>query len=99
MATKRKRSRPTKASRHVLVREAVSLYDAKTRLSALVEQAAGGAEIVITKSGKPKALLVPLGHEAPARRSGRGRGKWRAAADFDAPLPAEVLAAFEGREE
>jgi prevent-host-death family protein len=77
----------------------VSLYDAKTRLSALVEQAAGGAEIVITKSGKPKALLVPLDHPPTARRSGLGRGKWRVAADFDAPLPPEVLAAFEGRGE
>ena len=32
----------------------VSLYDAKTHLSELVERAAGGEEIVITKAGKPE---------------------------------------------
>jgi len=79
------------------VRETVSLYDAKTNLSALVERAAAGAEFVIAKSGKPKALLVPLGDVHPLRRPGRGRGKWKLGADFDAPLPDDVLAAFEGR--
>src|SRR5438105_2486534 len=42
------------------VRKAVSLYEAKTHLSELVELAAQGREIVIAKSGKPKARLVPL---------------------------------------
>ena len=37
-----------------------NLYEAKTALSALVEQAAGGAEIVIAKAGKPMAKLVPI---------------------------------------
>ena len=38
------------------VRETVSLYEAKTHLSELVERAAQGAEIVISKSGKPKPM-------------------------------------------
>ncbi len=42
------------------VREAVSLYEAKTHLSELVELAAQGREIIIAKSGKPKARLMPL---------------------------------------
>ena len=79
------------------VRETVSLYEAKTNLSSLVERAAQGEEFVIAKSGKPKALLVPLGHAHPLRRPGLGRGQWKIAADFDAPLPADVLAGFEGR--
>lgn len=77
------------------VRETVSLYVAKTTLSALVERAADGEEFVIAKSGKPKALLVPLDDTRALRRSGRGRGKWRLGPDFDAPLPAEMLDAFE----
>lgn len=77
------------------VRETVSLYDAKTNLSSLVERAAGGEEIVISKSGKPKALLVPLDDVKPLRRPGRGKGAWRLRADFDAPLPARVLKTFE----
>ena len=79
------------------VRETVSLYEAKTSLSSLVERAAHGEEFVIAKSGKPKALLVPLGNAHPLRRPGQGRGQWKVRADFDAPLPADVLAGFEGR--
>ncbi len=79
-----------------VVREAVSLYEAKTHLSSLIERAADGEEIVITKSGKPKARLVPLDDLRPMRRPGRGRGQWRVADDFDAPLPEGLLADFGG---
>lgn len=82
-----------------VVRETVSLYEAKTKLSSLVERAAAGEAFVIAKSGKPKALLVPLGDVHPRRRPGQGRGKWRLRADFDAPLPDDVLAGFEGRKQ
>ena len=78
-----------------VVRETVSLYDAKTNLSDLVERAAAGEEIVIAKSGKPKALLVPLGTVRPLRQPGRGRGRWRVGKAFDAPLPADVAKTFE----
>ena len=76
------------------VRETVSLYEAKTNLSSLVERAAAGEEIVIAKSGKPKALLVPLGDVRPLRTPGKGRGKWRVGDDFDARLPPDVLEDF-----
>jgi prevent-host-death family protein len=83
-------------TRKMMVRETVTLYEAKTNLSSLVERAAQGAEIVISKSGKPKALLVPLDDTRPLRRPGQGRGQWKVAEDFDAPLPAEVLDSFDG---
>ena len=83
-------------SRRLIVRETVSLYEAKTSLSALVERAAGGEEIVISKSGKPKARLVPLDDVRPLRKAGRGRGAWKVRDDFDAPLPEEIRSAFEG---
>lgn len=79
-----------------VVRETVSLYKAKTKLSALVERAAEGEEIVISKSGKPKAKLVPLEDVRPLRKPGKGRGKWCVHEDFDAPLPDDMRAAFEG---
>ena len=41
----------------------VNLYEAKTGLSALVEAAAAGEEIIIAKHGKPKAKLVALTNE------------------------------------
>jgi len=37
----------------------VNLYEAKTHLSALVERASKGEEVVIAKAGEPKARLVP----------------------------------------
>ena len=75
----------------------VNLYQAKTHLSALVEKAAGGAEIVIAKAGVPKARLVPLARPVPPRKPGAWKGRVVMAPDFDAPLPEDVLAAFEGR--
>ncbi len=39
--------------------DTVNIYDAKTNLSKLVDRAAAGEEIIITKTGKPKAKLVP----------------------------------------
>ncbi len=83
------------------VRERVSLYEAKTHLSELVEQAAQGKEIIIAKSGKPKARLVPLVPKDTRhlRKSGRGKGRGWIAEDFDAPLPPEVLRLFTGESE
>src|SRR2546421_11156052 len=71
------------------VRERVSLYEAKTHLSELVEQVAQGREIIIAKSGKPKARLVPLEPKDTRRlrNDGFGKGRGWIADDFDAPLP------------
>jgi prevent-host-death family protein len=71
----------------------VNLHAAKTHLSRLVDEAAGGHEIVIAKAGKPMVRLVPIG---PRRRTGFGelKGRMTVADDFDAPLPADVLRAF-----
>ena len=73
----------------------LNIYEAKTRLSALVEQAAAGAEIIIAKNGRPRAKLVPI-REAARRQPGRAKGKIRIAGDFDAPLPPGVLSGFTG---
>ena len=86
-------------NKRVIVRETVALYDAKTHLSSLVDRAAEGEEIVISKSGRPKARLVPLGDVHPRREPGKGRGQWSVEDDFDAPLPKDVLDSFETTEE
>jgi prevent-host-death family protein len=73
-----------------------NLYEAKTSLSSLVDRAAAGEEIVIAKAGQPLAKLVPVtGAHRPRRVPGGWEGRVRIAPDFDAPLPAEVLAGFE----
>jgi prevent-host-death family protein len=83
-------------SRKPVVRETVSLYQAKTQLSRLVDRAAGGEEIVISKSGRPRARLMPLEDTRTLRVAGKGKGKWRVGKDFDAPLPDAVVRDFEG---
>lgn len=75
----------------------VNLYEAKTHLSELVERAARGEEVVIAKAGQPKARLVPLGRSTKSRKPGAWEGRVTIGPDFDAPLPEDVLAAFEGR--
>ena len=71
----------------------VNLYDAKTKLSELVDRAAAGEEVIIAKAGKPVARLVPL--QVRERVFGRGKGRIQATDDFDAPLPEDVLRDFE----
>jgi prevent-host-death family protein len=68
----------------------VNLYEAKTQLSQLVEDAAAGKEIIIAKNGKPMAKLVAI-RERPLRKPGRFKGKIWMSDDFDAPLPQEFI--------
>lgn len=75
----------------------LNLYDAKTNLSALVEEAAAGEEIVIAKNGKPRARLVALAAEPkPLRRPGLYKGRIWMSDDFDAPWPEDIRQALEG---
>lgn len=76
----------------------VNIYEAKTRLSELVELAHNGESVVIAKAGTPMARLVPLS-EVPKRkiRFGTMKGEIEIAPDFDAPLPDEILDLFEGK--
>jgi prevent-host-death family protein len=61
----------------------VNLYDAKARLSELVQRAGAGEEIVIAKNGRPVARLVPIQSE-PRRAPGGWEGRVWIASDFDA---------------
>lgn len=73
-----------------------NLYEAKTSLSRLVDRAASGEEIILSKAGKPLAKLVPF-HPSPGpRQPGGWEGQVRISDDFDDPLPPEIQAAFEG---
>ena len=77
--------------------QTVNIHDARTHFSMLVDAAANGEEITITKAGKPVARLRPIqGDEAP-RRFGGLKERVKIADDFDAPLPVDMIAAFGGR--
>ena len=72
-----------------------NVHEAKTHLSTLLEQVAGGEDIIIAKAGVPVARLVPVVLPTGERPLGTEQGRIRFADDFDAPLPPDTLAAFE----
>ena len=76
--------------------ESVNIHQAKTHLSRLIERAARGEEIVIARSGKPVAKLVPYVPTNKPRQFGTMRGRIWFADDFDDPLPSQLLASFTG---
>ncbi len=75
--------------------ETVNVHEAKTHLSRLLARVARGEEILIAKAGKPIARLVPVGPAPGQRMLGIDRGRAVIAEDFNAPLPEEILTAFE----
>jgi prevent-host-death family protein len=77
--------------------ESVNIYDAKTRLSQLVDKAAAGEDVVVSRNGKPLVRITALAVGKRPVKFGVLRGKVKIASDFDAPLPNDVLAEFEGR--
>jgi len=62
----------------------VNLYEAKTQLSALVERAAAGEEIVIAKNGVARARLIRLAAGQAQRRPADALKVSHIAEDFDA---------------
>lgn len=72
----------------------VNIYQAKSQLSALLERAQAGEEIVIARAGKPVARLIPV--SATESRSGVRFGgithkQLKLANDFHAPLTDDDL--------
>lgn len=77
--------------------ETVNIYDAKTHLSHLVDKAASGEDVVVSRNGKPLVRITQLEPRKRRVKFGLLKGKLTVPADFDAPLPDEVLVGFEGR--
>ncbi len=73
----------------------VNIHEAKTHLSRLLARVEGGEEIIIARAGRAIARLIPM-ESAPTRREpGSARGLFTVPDDFDAPLPDEIVDAFE----
>lgn len=75
----------------------INIYAAKSQLSQLIRRVTDGEEVVITRNGQPVARLVPVTRPTVSRKLGALAGSIRLGEDFDAPLPDDVLAAFEGK--
>ena len=77
--------------------DVISMHQAKSTLSQLVQRAAAGETVLIGPKGHALVKLTRLDAPAtPKRRLGLLKGRLVVPADFDAPLPSEVLASFEG---
>jgi len=74
----------------------VGVHEAKTHLSRLLVRVEAGEEVAITRRGREVARLVPP-TPAAAPRFGTDEGVFEVPEDFDAPLPDDLLDAFEGR--
>lgn len=74
---------------------AVNMHEAKTHFSKLVDFVIHGNEIIIAMAGKPVAILSPISKK-PKIRFGVLKGKIKISKDFDAHLPDDILADFEG---
>ncbi len=72
--------------------ESVNIYDAKTRLSQLVDRAAAGEDVVVNRNGKPLVRITRLAVPKRLVTFGALKGRVKIAAYFDAPLPDDVLA-------
>ena len=72
----------------------INIYEAKTRLSQLVEQAEKGDEVIIARAGRPVARLIAFRQTPAPRKPGRLKGRVRIRRTFDDPLPPDL---FEGK--
>lgn len=80
--------------------ETVNIHQAETNLSQLLLRVEHGEEIIISDRGIPIAKLVPFRSASNRRDSlGQDKGRFVVPEDFNAPLPDEMLAAFESGEE
>lgn len=76
------------------VAASVGVHEAKTHLSRLLERVEAGEEIAIARRGTVVARLVPASSgRVPVL--GLDEGQMVVPDDFDAPLPDEILDAFE----
>jgi len=74
----------------------VTVHEAKTHLSRLLREIVEGEEVVITRSGRPVARLVPVEEDRPV--FGVDEGRFVVPDDFDDPLDEDLVRAFEGRD-
>ncbi|WP_260434901.1 type II toxin-antitoxin system Phd/YefM family antitoxin [Burkholderia sp. Bp8992] len=74
--------------------QVATVPEATLNLQRLLDAAIAGERVVITQNGKQSVRLVPL---RPIHPYGALEGEIWIADDFDAPLPDDLLDAFEGK--
>ena len=69
----------------------VTIHQAKTNLSKLIQKVAAGEEVIIARGAKPVARLVPIGEVKGKRLPGALKGTLRVGPEFFDPLPESEL--------
>jgi antitoxin (DNA-binding transcriptional repressor) of toxin-antitoxin stability system len=64
----------------------IRLQEAETQLAKLIETAAGGEEVIITRSDGTSFKIVPMGVATAIPKFGSAKGLVRMSDDFDEPL-------------
>jgi prevent-host-death family protein len=75
----------------------VNIHEAKTHLSALLEDVRQGEKLVIAKAGKPVAMVVPYS-ETQLPRFGFMKGMFDVPDDFDTMFQMEIEEMFYGKD-
>jgi prevent-host-death family protein len=65
----------------------VTVHDAKTNLSKLLQRVEKGEEVVIARGKTPVARLVSIKAQPPKRKFGAMKGQMRVTDAFFEPLP------------
>ena len=73
----------------------VNMHEAKTQLSALIERALAGEEVIIARAGHPVVTLTPVTAK-PGRELGTGRGLTRETEGWDQAMTDEEADEFLG---
>ena len=73
----------------------MNISKAKTRLSQWVDKAAAGEEVIISRNSRPMVRLARIDSPRTKVHFGVLAGKVHIAPDFDAAMPAKVLAGFD----
>jgi prevent-host-death family protein len=73
----------------------VTIHEAKTNLSRLIERACRGEEVIISRGPDPVVRLVPISGKKGRRKLGLLQGKLSVGPGFFEPLPTEELESWE----
>lgn len=73
----------------------INVHDAKTHFSKILSRVESGEEIVIAKTGKPVARIVPLVKTVAKRTPGSAKGRVVLKKGFYKPLATSILDEFE----
>ena len=73
----------------------LNTHETKTHFSQIISRVLEGEEIIVAKSGKPLVKIIPYEETPYKRKGGILKGTLIIEDNFDAPLPEDILKAFE----